>query len=256
MRKPGILHKKSRVVPPHVAGTLPALDEAGANDKMNFFLTASHQLKSPVAIIQWCLQSIIEEKDAPKELLYLARKALDQADDMSHLLADMLQVFRMMTGKQAVPVVPLKLNVLIGSILDQYDLVAHNKGVHIVRGVIENLPEMMGKETLIRQALMNLVDNAVKYTPSGKHVTVSAKTEHSHIVVSVADEGIGIPSAEQPRLFSEFFRGEEAREVAHEGTGLGLVLVKRIVEDAGGEIHFSSQIHHGTTFVVRLPYRS
>ncbi len=250
------VHAKSRQLPPHRVAPIPALDAVGGSEKMNFFLAASHQLKSPVAIIQWCLQSILEEKDVPKDVLYLVHKALDQADGMSHLLADMLQVFRAMHGEQAVPVVVVRPTTMLSSLLDQYELVAHNKGVHLVRGVIENLPEIMAKENLLRQALMNLIDNAVKYTPAGKHVTVHAKTEHSQVIITVTDEGIGIPPAEQSRLFTEFFRGEEAKEFAKEGTGLGLVLVKRIIEDAGGEISVSSRLHQGTSFTVSIPYRS
>jgi signal transduction histidine kinase len=257
-----IKRRTHRALPPHpevkqqtdLIAPLPALDAPVEDKKVTFFLTASHQLKSPVAIMQWCLQSVLEQQDVPKETAYLVRKALDQADGMSKLVGDMLQVFRLMHGNNQQAVMPVSLTPVIMSVLDQYELVAHNKGVHLVRGLLENLPPVLGRDTLLRQVVVNLVDNAIKYTPAGKQVLVTAETSGKHVVLTVQDEGIGIPESEQGRLFSEFFRGEEAKQVAYEGTGLGLVLVKQIVEQAGGEIHMSSQLHRGTTFRVTIPY--
>ena len=236
--------------------TLPALDAPNTDSKLEFFLTASHQLKSPVAIIQWCLQSVQEVQEVPPEVQSLVKKALDQADGMSHLIRDMLQVFRLMSNKAGTEVLEsVSLNKIIDDVMNTYEMVAHNKGVHLVRGAIENLPAFYARETLMKQVAVNLIDNAIKYTKAGGSVTVSAAAEDGHIVMRVADQGIGIPETEQNRMFTEFFRGEEAKDVSYEGTGLGLVLVKHVLSSIGGEITFQTKYHEGTTFIVSIPLK-
>lgn len=235
--------------------SLPALDAANVDPKVEFFLTASHQLKSPVAIMQWCLQSLTEMPVDPAARK-LVGKALEQANNMSALVADMLQVFRLMHPNSVQTLESVKMNPIIDAVFAQYEPVAHNKGVHLVKGELENLPIVFGREVLLKQAVINLIDNAIKYSKGGGHVTVSART-HDHMVeIHVADEGIGIAEAEQGRMFTEFFRGEEAKEVAYEGTGLGLVLVKHIMESIGGSISFKSALHKGTDFTLKMPYKS
>jgi signal transduction histidine kinase len=234
---------------------LPALDAPSVDPKVEFFLTASHQLKSPVAIMQWCLQSMTEIQNLDPEAKKLVQKSLEQANSMSHLIGDMLQVFRLMNGKHKTTAEAVNLNELLAEVLQTYELLSHNKGVHLVRGTVEQLPVVFGTKTLVKQCIINLVDNAIKYTPAGSQVIVSAATEGDHAVIHVSDQGIGIPEAEQSRLFTEFFRGEEAKEIAYEGTGLGLVLVKHIMASMGGEVTFKSVFHKGTDFTLRFPFR-
>lgn len=235
---------------------LPALDAPAVDPKVEFFLTASHQLKSPVAIMQWCLQSMTEIQNLDPEAKKLVQKSLEQANSMSTLIGDMLQVFRLMSGKHHTSAESVKLNDILDEVLRSYELSAHNKGVHLVRGSIEKLPVVYGTKTLVKQCIINLVDNAIKYTSAGGQVTVSAAIEGDHVVIHVIDQGIGIPETEQSRLFTEFFRGEEAKEVAYEGTGLGLVLVKHIMASMGGEVLFKSKVHQGTDFYLRFPFRA
>lgn len=235
---------------------IPALDAPSVDPKVEFFLTASHQLKSPVAIIQWCLQSMTEIQNLDPEAKKLVQKSLEQANSMSHLIGDMLQVFRLMSGKHTTTAEPVNLNELIEEVLRTYELNSHNKGVHLMKGEVEKLPTVYGTKTLVKQCIINLVDNAIKYTKPGGQVTVSAAVEGDFAVIHVVDQGIGIPEAEQSRLFTEFFRGEEAKEIAYEGTGLGLVLVKHIMASMGGEVLFKSKIHEGTKFSLKFPHRA
>lgn len=235
---------------------IPALDSPHLDAKTEFFLTASHQLKSPVAIIQWCLQSLLEEasKFEPGQRK-LIQKSLEQANGMSALIQDMLQVFRVMHPKEELVFESVNLNDIVIQLLDEYDPIAQKKGVHLVRGPLEKLPIVLGKSVMLRQALLNLIDNAIKYTPQGKKVIVSTSLSQGWIQIVIKDEGIGIPSTEQIKLFTEFFRGEEAKEVAS-GTGLGLILVKHIAEQHNGKVDCDSEFHKGTTFSLRLPVQS
>ena len=234
---------------------IPALDASGVDPKLEFFLTASHQLKSPVAIMQWCLQSLTELQSLDPQARKLVGKALEQANGMGSLITDMLQVFRLMNGNVKEVIEPVPLNPLLDTVLAQYELVAHNKGVHLVRGAIEQLPTVYGRQNYLKQAIINLIDNAIKYTKSGGRVTVTAAVVDDVAEIHVTDEGIGIAPAEHSRIFTEFFRGEEAKNVAYEGTGLGLVLVKHVMESMGGTVSFKSELHKGTDFCLKMPFR-
>jgi len=223
--------------------------------RLEFFLTASHQLKSPVAIIQWCLQSLTEEANSLKpEDADLVRKALLQANAMSQLIGDMLHVFRLDASERTL--VRVKPTPIIEAVIQQYEPMAHKKQVHLVRGVIEDLPEFLGEEQYFKQAVINLVDNAIKYSHEQGRVDVSAELVGREIKITVSDQGIGMTPADQEQLFHEFYRSAEARKIAHEGTGLGLVLVKHIIEEFGGNVEVKTASGKGTTFTLSLPVAS
>ncbi|HSI20780.1 MAG TPA: HAMP domain-containing sensor histidine kinase [Verrucomicrobiae bacterium] len=232
---------------------LPALD-AHTDQKTEFFMAASHQLKSPVAVVQWCLNSITEKQDIDPETRKLAERALVQADAMSQLLGDMLRVFRIIhKGHGVETLVPINMNHLLEGVLKQYELIALQQQVKIQVGPMEQLPLVLGNETYLQQAVINILDNAIKYSTAGSSVELSAYAKGGMIEITIADHGIGIPEAEQSRLFTEFFRGELAKDKTANGTGLGLVLVKHILEGMGGGISYTSVPGRGTTFLLRIP---
>jgi len=221
-------------------------------------MTASHQLKTPLAILQWCLQSVLEDKGLSQQSRSLLKRGEEQAENMAHLLSDMLNVFRIVhEGKGSErALLPVDINVLLKSVLEQYQPIADVAGVRLVRGPMEDLPKILADEPYLKQAIINLVDNAIKYTPAKGKVEVCTKRQGKKVFIEVADSGIGIADADAGRLFSEFFRAESAKQKAREGTGLGLVLVKHIAERFGGTIHFKSVLGKGTTFVLELPLPS
>lgn len=232
---------------------LPPLD-AQSDPKTEFFMAASHQLKSPVAIVQWCLQSIMEKQDLDADTKKLVSRALGQADAMSQLLADMLRVFRIVhKGNQVQTLVPINFNKLLEESLKQEEPVALQQQVKIQVGPVEQLPLVLADEAFLKQAIINIVDNAIKYSPAGGMVEVAAEVKKGLIELTVRDHGIGIPEAEQGRLFTEFFRGELAKNKTDNGTGLGLVLVKHIVESLGGSVSFTSEVGKGSQFTLRIP---
>jgi two-component system phosphate regulon sensor histidine kinase PhoR len=112
---------------------------------------------------------------------------------------------------------------------------------------------LTGFEDGLERVVMNLVSNAVKYTPEGGQVTVRAWTEEDQLRLEVSDTGIGIPAEALPRIFTEFYRAKNARAMEVEGTGLGLVIAKDVVEQHGGEITVRSEVGQGSTFCVSLP---
>ncbi|MEI6477483.1 MAG: HAMP domain-containing sensor histidine kinase [bacterium] len=229
--------------------------ELQASKKLEFFLAASHQLKSPLAIIQWCLQTVLESKEVVGKDRELVQTSIVQAEAMTSLVTDMLHVFRLSDRQnRRQEYVAVNMNGLIDTVLKEYEMTASQKGIHLIRGPIEVLPTIYADQAYLRQAVINLITNAIKYSSDGSSVTVTSQTSaDGWIEVAVEDHGIGMTEADQQRLFSEFFRSEEARQIAHEGTGLGLVLVKRIIEELGGEVKVKSELHKGSTFTLRLP---
>jgi two-component system phosphate regulon sensor histidine kinase PhoR len=235
--------------------TVPQTNQAKEDQKLEFFMTASHQLKSPLAIIQWCLQVLLESEGMANKDRELVQKALTQANSMSHLIADMLNVFRLSSRKNRnSSFVPVSVNKIIDDVLTQYELIAHNQKVHLVRGPIENDLRVLADETYLRQAVVNLVDNAIKYSPDGGKVNIEAKNNPPNLLeILVTDQGIGIGGIELNKIFREFFRGEQAQQITSNGTGLGLVLVKQIIEEFGGKIEVKSELGKGSTFKLILP---
>jgi len=233
---------------------LPPLD-VRSDPKTEFFMAASHQLKSPVAIVQWCLQSVLEKTDLDSSTKKLTERALLQADAMSQLLADMLRVFRIVHKGESNDqvLVPLDVNAILADVLKQCEPALTRQQVKLKMGPQENLPQALADEAYLKQAFINIIDNAIKYSPENGSVEIGASVNKGMIELKVTDHGIGIPEAEHGRLFSEFFRGELAKEKTANGTGLGLVLVKHIMESFGGSVSFTSAAGKGSTFTLRLP---
>ncbi|MBU6389045.1 HAMP domain-containing histidine kinase [Patescibacteria group bacterium] len=228
-----------------------------AEAQTEFFLAASHQLKSPLAIVQWCLQSLLESPELATKERTLVVKALTQTNTMSHLITDMLHIFRLVNQRgRLANLVSVDLNRIIDETVEQGVELAHGAKVQVEKGPIEQLPFIPAEETYLRQALYNLIENAIKYSYPGGRVTVTAEREKDgRIGISVTDQGIGIGEADQLKLFTEFFRSEAARDHAHEGTGLGLVLVKHVIEELGGTVSVKSRLQHGSTFTIHLPVK-
>ncbi len=223
-----------------------------AEHKSDFIMAAAHQLKSPLAIVQWSLQSVLELGAVDDRSRKHVTQALAQANSMNQLISDMLHLVRLVSQHENITQTfePIDVQKVIGEVIDLFKPLAERGRVRLIREAKEILPKLYGEEAYFKQALCNLVDNAIKYTPEGKSVTVHAHHTKGAIVFYVQDEGIGIPEAEQSRLFSEFFRGEEAKRVSREGTGLGLVLVKHITEAFGGTVHVESKIGKGTRITL------
>ena len=130
---------------------------------------------------------------------------------------------------------------------------AIEKDIHVAVQSAPDLPTVMGDKEQLERMVGNLISNAVRYTPDGGSVTVKLAHEEDDLVLTVADTGIGIPEAALPRIFTEFFRADNARKFTNSGSGLGMSITKAIVEQHGGTITVSSQEGEGTAFTVRLP---
>jgi two-component system phosphate regulon sensor histidine kinase PhoR len=130
---------------------------------------------------------------------------------------------------------------------------ARKKSITLTLNIPEYIPKILADELLLEQAMLNLSDNAIKYTREGGTVTLSAQSKGSEVEVSVSDTGIGIASEHLPRIFERFYRVDKGRSREMGGTGLGLSIVKNIIEKHGGKVWAESELNEGSTFFFTLP---
>ena len=234
---------------------LKELDQA----KDEFISMASHQLRTPLTTAKGYVSMVLEGdfgKIAPamKEPL---TQSLDSANRMAGLVSDLLNVSRMEAGRFFIDPTDVDLNTEVPAEVQQLQTLAQSKNVKLIYDKpAKPVPMMKLDLDKTRQVIMNLTDNAVHYSapPNGGGV-VHVSLEHvgDDIVFKVVDNGIGVPEAQQKKLFKKFFRAGNAQNTRPDGTGLGLYLVKRVVEDQGGEIIFESKEGKGSTFGFRMP---
>jgi signal transduction histidine kinase len=225
---------------------LKALDET----KDDFISMASHQLRTPLTSIKGYL-SMVLEGDAGK-LTPMQRKMLDQAfissQRMVFLIADLLNVSRLKTGKFLIEPAPVNLAKIVDDEVNQLQATAKDRSLVLEYTKPENFPMLMLDETKIRQVVMNFIDNAIYYTPSGGKIRVSLETRPDSIDFKVIDTGIGVPKSEQPHLFTKFYRAGNARQTRPDGTGLGLFMAKKVIIAQHGSVIFESKESTGSTF--------
>ena len=234
---------------------LKELDQA----KDEFISMASHQLRTPLTTAKGYVSMVLEGdfgkiNPAMKEPL---TQSLDSANRMAGLVSDLLNVSRMEAGRFFIDPVEVDLGEEVPAEVAQLQTLADSKNVKLVyKKPAKPVPKMELDLDKTRQVIMNMVDNAIHYSapPSGGgKVEVSLAQEGEDIIFKVVDNGIGVPEAQQKKLFKKFFRAANAQNTRPDGTGLGLYLVKRVVEDEGGEVIFKSNEGKGSTFGFRMP---
>ncbi|NPV06821.1 MAG: PAS domain S-box protein [Anaerolineae bacterium] len=226
--------------------------------KSEFVASVSHELRSPLAAIMGYTEIVLD--GGPGELSPLQRDFLETVYESSQrlewLINDLLDVSRMETGRYTLKKQQVALPEVIERAVEQVRPAAADRGVTLVLEVDRALPPLVADARRLGQVLDNLLGNAVKFTPAGGRVTLVARPDESGVVVEVRDTGIGIPEEDLPRVFERFYR---ARNVAGEdrgGTGLGLYIVRSIVEAHQGTLEVESRLNRGSTFRVHLPLSS
>ena len=220
--------------------------------KDEFVALVSHELRTPLTSITGYLELVLDDS----ELLPEHRRFLEvvdrNADRLLRLVSDLLLVAQIESGKLALEPEDVDLADLATHSVEVLRPAADARGIDL-RLDAHPIPTMTGDPARLGQLLDNLVSNAVKFTEDGGRVVVALGVTGEDLVLAVSDNGIGIPVAEQRRLFDRFFRATTAQDRAIEGTGLGLTIVHAIVRAHGGAIEVTSDEGQGTTFRVRLP---
>jgi signal transduction histidine kinase len=177
---------------------------------------------------------------------------LEEIDRMTRIVDELLFLSRADMGEVKTESVPVALQSLVEDIHRQATLLGQDRNIEVVLGTV--MPAVVqGDELRLRELLLNLVENAVKYSHPGGKVEIALLTDSRHASLSVTDQGIGIAPADQARIFDRFFRTDLARSHTKKGTGLGLAICAWIAEAHGGRIDVKSAVGHGSTFTFTLP---
>ena len=240
--------------PTGVVMTLKDVTEQRHQDdlKRGVISTVSHQLKTPLTSMRMAIHLLLEEKVGPltekqAELLVAAREDSDRLHD---ILNNLLDISRIESGRVQMEFRAVSPREMAMEALESFRTAAKDQGVTLDVELPDDLPEVWADTTRISHVFGNLLSNALKYTPAGGKVTVSARAEENGVTFSVADTGKGIPSQYLPRIFEQFFRVPD--QGPQTGAGLGLAIVKEIVEAHGGTVSVDSIEGKGSTFSFTL----
>ncbi len=221
--------------------------------KSEFVSNVSHELRTPLSIIKSYAEAVLHQV-APNDLQTrheFLTVINDETDRLSRLVNDLLDIARIESGRFELALRPESFPEIIEWAVSQIN---KTSDVHdIALSIPEGLPLVLADRDKLCRVFFNLLDNAVKFSPAGGTIAVTASAGGSAIQCSIADHGIGISEADFERIFDKFFRSEAAESNNIAGTGLGLPLVKHIVESHGGTISLSSRFGSGSTFTVSLP---
>jgi PAS domain S-box-containing protein len=228
-----------------------ALANQKAQILKEFLNTLSHDLKTPLSVINTSLY-LLERATDPVNQKQRVAQIKAQAHHLEKLIQDILMASRLDTVPN-LSFRQLDLNKIVRAVQAQFQSTAEQQALDLRAELDADLPPVLASEDELQRALLNLVENAVRYTPSGGKVAVRTYCANHEIVVEIADTGIGIDSADQAHVFDHFYRADKARATNTGGTGLGLAIVKRIVEMHAGTIDLESAPGKGSTFRVRLP---
>jgi signal transduction histidine kinase len=223
--------------------------------KDQFFALVSHELRTPLTSIIGYLELVLEDDEALTDHHRRFLGVVDRnARRLLRLVGDLLFVAHVEAGRLALEVSEVDLSTVTTDAVEAARPRAEAKDL-VLEAATQGLPPLAGDRDRLAQVLDNLVSNAVKFTPEGGTVSVRLAADDGEARIEVRDTGVGIPAAEQDRLFERFYRATTATERAIPGVGLGLTIAKAIVEAHGGHLDFESVEGSGTTFTVRLPLR-
>ena len=220
--------------------------------RQNFVANISHEMRTPLASIKAIVETLqdgaIDDAKAAGDFLVHIDGEIDR---MTQMVRELAELSRIETGERVLKIAPVDLNLTIKEAITKLRPQAERNRIEIMAVVNPQLPIVSAEEERIQQVLINLLHNAVKFTPDGGEVTLSAKAEGDNVVVSVSDTGIGIPADDLPHVFERFYKADKAR--SGEGTGLGLAIAKHVIQAHGGKIWVESKPGKGSTFAFSLP---
>ena len=219
--------------------------------KMSLVTALAHDIKNPLGIIMGYAELKLEEAPEGNPDREVWRRVRDGSRRIVNLVTGFLEASRAETGKMSVQQMPVQVNRLLVEAARSQESDVHRKGVKLELKLDEELPEVQGDELQLDRVFWNLIGNAIKFTRNGGTITVSSKLDNGSVCVAVKDTGVGISQAELPLLFSQFRRLKGSERI--EGTGLGLFIVKTIIEAHKGTVRAESQEGEGSTFMVHIP---
>jgi len=225
--------------------------------RQDFVANVSHEFKTPLTAIQGFAETLLAGAlDDPKNNRRFLEIIREHAARLARVTDDLLKLARIEAGKLELEFFPVGLHDLIESCTETTLLKASRKKISFEVEAPEGIPPIRGDASLLHDVLQNLLDNAIQYTPAGGRIKLEASVGTNDATVTIADSGIGIPLADQERIFERFYRVDAARSREAGGTGLGLSIAKHVVEAHGGRLWVESAVGRGSKFSFSIPLAS
>ena len=246
-------------VPPKISGAVVVLHDVTELRRLervrqDFVANVSHEFKTPLTAIQGFTETLLGGAlDDPKNNVRFLHIIRNHAVRLARLTDDLLKLARIEAGKMEVEFFSVGLMELIEGCAETALMKANKKQITLDIEIPPGLPPVRGDAELLKDVLQNLLDNAIQYTPNGGRIRVTAEAGPRDATVTVADTGIGIPLADQERIFERFYRVDAARSREAGGTGLGLSIAKHIMEAHGGRLWVDSEVGKGSRFCFSIP---
>jgi len=220
-----------------------------------FLYTVSHELKTPLTCIIAYAEFLRQDENAiePEQRKTFSRILYDQANRLLELVNDIMDLSRLEGGAARLNLSATNLNSIVDTSVQALETLAVRKGIRLAQELAAELPSIPVDASKLRQVIVNLLNNAIKFTEAGGTITIGTRMWDGSVIVEVSDSGIGIPARDLTRIFDLFARSDVAVNRHYEGLGLGLHLVKRLVELHGGRVWVESTPGKGSRFSFSLP---
>jgi len=224
-----------------------------ARMKDDLISITTHELRSPLTSIRGFAEILLEDADETGEQREFLEAIHRQSLRLGDIVNDFLDLSRLESGREVLEREPADIEPVIKRVVTDLEPVADEKSIQVTYNVADDVPKAPLDVSKIEQVLTNLVANAIKYSPNEASVEVTTSVEDSHLVLRVADTGYGIAKPDIEHVFEKFYRAHDERTTESRGTGLGLSLVKAIIEAHGGTVEVESEVDVGSTFTCRIP---
>jgi heavy metal sensor kinase len=220
-----------------------------------FTSDASHELKTPLAILMGEIEVALRKRSSVEELRMTLESCLEEVIRLNNVVQGLLELSRAESGQVTLQLEDVDFTAMLKDICEDIGIIAEPRGISVTHQLDHDV-RVYGDPVRLHQAILNILENAVKYNRDGGSIKVLLTTSDDHAYLGVTDTGIGIRKEDIPRIFDRFYRIDKARSQAIHGSGLGLSIVRWIVESHNGSIEVDSDEGTGTTFTIRLPLSS
>ncbi len=230
--------------------------DATFTEQQRFIADASHELRTPLAVLRGETEVALEQNRGAEDYRESLALIKDEAERLTRIVENLFILARQPVDQHSIMKEPLRLNEVVSECVRSAQVLATQRGLRLHLDGATSEVNFTGDDEMLKRMLLNLLDNAVKYTAPGGDVGVALSTQNGSARIVVTDSGIGIPASDRPRIFDRFYRVDKARSRALGGAGLGLSIAKWIVEAHGGTIAVQSAPKQGSEFIVQLPLKA
>ncbi|MFZ7151025.1 cell wall metabolism sensor histidine kinase WalK [Enterococcus gallinarum] len=231
--------------------------EKNEQERREFVSNVSHELRTPLTSMRSYIEALSEGAWQDPEIApNFLKVTLDETDRMIRMINDLLSLSRMDSGNAQLQLEYINFNELVSFVLDRFDMMVTNENKkYVIRREFTKRELWVEVDTdKMIQVIDNIMNNAIKYSPDGGVITVKLMETHNNIVLSINDQGLGIPKKDLTKIFDRFYRVDKARARQQGGTGLGLAISREVIKSHGGAIWAESRENRGSTFYIMLPY--